>query len=227
MTLSRHAAIADWDANPAPEAPLLPDSLKESGLTLGFVCDMLLRTIYTRGAMIGRDLSQYLCLPFKVVRDPLRFLKDEKLLQVDGGDLVGEVSYRFSLTDLGRNRAKAAMEQCAYIGPAPVPLEDYVEQCYRQTVTGLHVLPRGPEGAVQPSGVERGDVQQHRPGDHQRPVGVHLRPARQRQDRDGPRHRRLHEHRRRIDLPSLCLRRRQQHHHDVRPVAARHRRYRR
>jgi len=102
---------------------------------------MLLRTIYTRGTMIGRDLSQYLCLPFKVIRDPLKFLKDEKLIQVDGGDLVGEVSYRFSLTDLGRDRAKAAMEQCAYIGPAPVPLEDYVEQCYRQTVTGLQCYP--------------------------------------------------------------------------------------
>ena len=36
MSLSRHA-IADWDGNPAPEAPLLPESLKESGLTLGFI----------------------------------------------------------------------------------------------------------------------------------------------------------------------------------------------
>src|SRR5437868_4453641 len=114
MTLARHAAVADWDGNPAPEAPLSPDSLKESGLTQGFICDMLLRTVYARGAMIGRDLSQFLCLPFKVIREPLRFLKDEKLLQVDGGDLVGEVSYRFSLTDLGRDRAKSVMEQCGY-----------------------------------------------------------------------------------------------------------------
>lgn len=141
MSLSRHTAIADWEGNPAPEAPVCPESLKESGLTQGFICDMLLRTVYTRGVMLGRDLGQYLCLPFKVIREPLRFLKDEKLIQVDGGDLVGEVSYRFSLTDLGRDRAKAAMEQCAYVGPAPVPLEDYVEQCYRQTVTGLHCYP--------------------------------------------------------------------------------------
>jgi hypothetical protein len=141
MSLSRHVAVADWDGNPAPEAPLSPDSLKESGLTLGFICDMLLRIVYTRGVMVGRDISQYLCLPFKVIREPLRFLKDEKLLQVDGGDLVGDVSYRFSLTDLGRDRAKSAMEQCAYVGPAPVPLEDYVEQCYRQTVTGLQCYP--------------------------------------------------------------------------------------
>lgn len=132
---------ADWDTNPVPEAPVAPESLKESGLSNGFICEMLLRTLYTRGTMLGRDLAQFLCLPFKVVRDPLRFLKDEKCIQVDGGDLVGEVSYRFSLTDLGRKRAQEAMELCAYVGPAPVPLEDYVEQCYRQAVTGMQCFP--------------------------------------------------------------------------------------
>ncbi len=136
-----HPELAEWEGNPAPEAPPPPESLHEAGLTLAFLCDLILRSIYTRGAMIGRDLSQLLCLPFKVIREPLKFLKDEKCLQVDGGELVGEVSYRFSLTDLGRKRAQDAMEQCAYVGPAPVPLEDYVEQCYRQTVTGLMCFP--------------------------------------------------------------------------------------
>ena len=28
---------------------------------------------------------------------------------------------------------------CAYVGPAPVPLEDYVEQTYRQAVTAIDV----------------------------------------------------------------------------------------
>ncbi len=58
-----------------------------------------------------------------------------------GGDLVGEVSYKFSLTDAGRKRAREAMELCGYVGPAPVPLDDYVEQCYRQAVTGLRCTP--------------------------------------------------------------------------------------
>lgn len=133
--------VPDWDVNPAPEAPPQPESLKEAGLSASFVADQILRTVYARGPQVGRDLAQYMCLPFKVIRDPLRFLKDEKLVQVDGGDLVGEVSYRFSLTDLGRARAHDVMKQCAYVGPCPVPLEDYVEQCYRQTVSGLQCYP--------------------------------------------------------------------------------------
>lgn len=133
--------MPDWDNNPTPEAPVSPETLRESGLTDAFICDMVLRTLYVRGPMLGRDLAQVLCLPFKVIRDGLKFLKDDKAIQVDGGDLVGEVSYRFSLTDFGRKRAQDAMEQCAYVGPAPVPLEDYVEQCYRQTVSGLQCFP--------------------------------------------------------------------------------------
>ena len=141
MNVPPRAIIPEWESNLSPEAPVSPETLREAGLTESFLSDQIMRTIYTRGPQVGRDLAQFLCLPFKVIRDSLKFLKDEKCIQVDGGDLVGEVSYRFSLTDLGRQRAHDCMRQCAYVGPAPVPIEDYVEQCYRQTVTGLQCYP--------------------------------------------------------------------------------------
>jgi hypothetical protein len=131
----------DWEAGTAPESPTCPESLQEAGLTLAFLTDMILKAVYLRGTLLGRDLAQYLCLPFKVIKEPIRFLKDEKQLEVMGGDLVGEVSYKFNLTDLGRKRAVEAMALCGYVGPAPVPIEDYVEQCYRQAVTGIHCSP--------------------------------------------------------------------------------------
>jgi predicted ATPase with chaperone activity len=131
----------DWEGAGMPEAPTAPETLKEAGLTLGFLNDMILRTLYTRGGMLGLDLSRLLCLPFKVIEESLKFLKDEKCLEVAGGDLIGRVSYRFNLTDLGRKRAQDAMSLCAYVGPAPVPIEDYVEQTYRQAVTGINCTP--------------------------------------------------------------------------------------
>ena len=102
--------------------------------------------------MLGLDLARLLCLPFKVIEESLGFLKDEKCLEVAGGDLIGRVSYRFNLTELGRRRAQEAMKLCAYVGPAPVPLEDYVEQTYRQAVTGINCQPRGAAGRVHPPG---------------------------------------------------------------------------
>jgi predicted ATPase with chaperone activity len=100
-----------------------------------------MKTLYSRGVLVGLDLARLLCLPFKIIEEGLRFLKDEKCIEVNGGDLIGRVSYRFTLTELGRRRAQDSMKQCAYIGPAPVPLEDYVEQTYRQAVTGISPNP--------------------------------------------------------------------------------------
>ena len=91
--------------------------------------------------MLGLDLARNVCLPFKVIEESLKFLKDEKCIEVQGGDLIGRVSYRFQLTELGRQCAEDSMQQCAYIGPAPVPIDDYVEQTYRQAVTGIDCRP--------------------------------------------------------------------------------------
>ncbi len=139
--MTMKASMMEWDAAGLPEAPSSPETLQQSGLTLGFLSDLLIRSLYTRGSLLGLDLARQVCLPFKVIEEALRFLKDEKCIEVTGGDLIGRVSYRFTLTELGRRRAQDAMQQCAYVGPAPVPLEDYVEQTYRQAVTGINVTP--------------------------------------------------------------------------------------
>ncbi len=141
MQITNRQTGMEWDGAGLPEAPTAPDTLQEAGLSLPFLSDLLLRTIYVRGAMIGLDLARGVCLPFKVMEEALRFLKDEKCLEVTGGELIGRVSYRFNLTELGRKRAQEAMKQCAYIGPAPVPIEDYIEQTYRQSVTGINCSP--------------------------------------------------------------------------------------
>src|SRR4029078_7165182 len=99
--------------------------------------------------MLGLDLARSVCLPFKVIEESLKFLKDEKCVEVQGGELIGRVSYRFLLHELGRPRAQESMKQCAYVGPAPVPLEDYVEQAYRQAVTGISCSPDPLRAAVQ------------------------------------------------------------------------------
>ena len=147
ISVTRSQPAMEWDNVGLPEAPSAPETLQEAGLTVGFLNDLILKTLYTRGGMLGLDLSRLLCLPFKVVDESLRFLKDEKCLEVAGGDLIGRVSYRFNLTELGRRRAQESMSLCAYVGPAPVPLEDYIEQTYRQAVTGSTVTPEAMRSA--------------------------------------------------------------------------------
>lgn len=124
-----------------PTAPRTPMTLAESGLGLMTICDLILKQLYLQGSLLGFDIARNARLPFNVVDEGLRFLKDEKCIEVASGDLIGRVSYRFNLTDLGRVRAREAFEQCRYVGPAPVPLEAYVEQCRRQSVAGTECTP--------------------------------------------------------------------------------------
>src|SRR5207248_11018 len=136
MATTQARSGLDWEGTALPEAPTAPETLQESGLSLPFLNDLLLRTLYTRGALLGLDMARHLCLPFKVIEEALRWLKDDKTVEVQGGDLIGRVSYRFNLTELGRKRAQDAMKQCAYVGPAPVPLEDNEATIRRLMNTG-------------------------------------------------------------------------------------------
>jgi len=120
----------------APRAPIAPETLAQSGLSLMQISDLILKQLYLQGAAVGVDLARQSRLPFNVIDEGLVFLKSEKCIEVGSGDLIGRVSYRFNLTEQGRARAREAFEQCRYVGPAPVPLEDYVRQCGQQTVTG-------------------------------------------------------------------------------------------
>jgi hypothetical protein len=126
---------------PVAKAPVAPENLVQSGLSLMQVCDLILKQLYLQGAAVGVDLARQSRLPFNVIDEGLVFLKEEKCIEVSSGDLIGRVSYRFNLTDLGRARAREAFDQCRYVGPAPVPLEDYVRQCMQQTVTGTACTP--------------------------------------------------------------------------------------
>lgn len=117
--------------------PPCPTTLPEAGLSLGFVADMVLKQLYAHGSLIGQDIAHQMRLPFPIVDEALRFLKDQRCLEVSSGDVVGRISYRFALTELGRLRARETFDQCRYVGPAPVTMEQYVEQCRRQAVTGI------------------------------------------------------------------------------------------
>jgi predicted ATPase with chaperone activity len=117
------------------ESPDPPRDLEEAGLSQRLVCDLVLKTLFQRGNMIAAELAVALGLPFLVLDEVLRHMKSQRAIEVLGGEIVGRVSYRLALTDDGAERARQAIEQCPYVGPAPVPLEQYVRQTKRQTIS--------------------------------------------------------------------------------------------
>ena len=121
--------------------PQEPSTLKETGLSDALVEDLILKFLSGIGSESGRTISNNLCLPMAILED--RFI----CASTTAGDcacrsaMLGDHVYR--LTDAGRDRALRVLRECAYAGPAPVPLEDYISSVHAQTLSSER--PRRPQ----------------------------------------------------------------------------------
>jgi predicted ATPase with chaperone activity len=135
--------LAGTPAAPAgPEIPLPPEpqSIEQTGLTLSFIGDLALKTLYLRGQMTMAELSTALGLPItNVVDKVMEFLKGERLVEIRGGTGLSSASYQFVIVDRGSEKAQEALGRSQYVGKAPVPLASYLDAVKRQTINNISV----------------------------------------------------------------------------------------
>lgn len=114
------------------------DAVSVQGLPVSFVVDLALRHFARQGELKLSTVAQHLGLPVPVVDKLLTHMRSLALLEVPRrGTLEGDIS--FALTDVGQRMARMAFEKCRYVGPAPVPLADYVAQVREQARQQLPV----------------------------------------------------------------------------------------
>jgi hypothetical protein len=113
------------EAGPGAHPPPLPRTLEECGLAADGIAELLLKTLLG-GEATGSGLAERLRLPYGILEGLVGHARVEKLVEVRGATGTGTAGYRYALTDLGRDRARQHLEVCRYIGPAPVPLKQYV-----------------------------------------------------------------------------------------------------
>lgn len=116
----------------AAVTPREPESIEQTGLAFTTVEHLILKVLYFRGDLYGQDLSAALALKFSVIQDVVDALKLRHHLQVKKSMGMGDIGALFSLTETGRAKARECLEQNQYAGPAPVPLEQYVELVRQQ-----------------------------------------------------------------------------------------------
>lgn len=115
-------------------APAEPKSLEDTGLKMGLVSDIALKFLYYQGMSTGAEVAEQLKLPWTgVVERVIDFLTTEKLVDLRGGKGFGRVSVDFTLTEKGREYARDALTRSTYVGPAPVPIEQYNALIQQQT----------------------------------------------------------------------------------------------
>jgi len=112
--------------------PAEPRTIEETGLTAALVETLILKYLMLLGSASGRQIAENVCINYLILEPIFNSLRQRQLIIHSGSAQLND--YNYTLTDQGRTRARAAMEQCAYIGAAPVPLEDYVVSVEAQTV---------------------------------------------------------------------------------------------
>lgn len=133
-TQSRHSDSATLNALLSGENfwPADPMSLHEVGLSDTFIEAMICRLLSATGSMSGRTLASEICISFRIMEGVLERLKARRIVVHCGSASLND--YVYGLTDEGRRRAEQYNSECTYIGPAPVPLSDYVISVEAQAI---------------------------------------------------------------------------------------------
>jgi hypothetical protein len=113
-------------ATAALVAPPKPQDLQGTGLSFDTIASILLKVLHS-GEASGMQLADRVCLPYSILEPVVEKLRLEALAEVKSATGTGTAGYRYALTDSGRDRARRAFEACGYVGPAPVPLDQYTE----------------------------------------------------------------------------------------------------
>ncbi len=114
--------------------PKEPTSFRAAGLTDSVAESLALKFLLARGDATGRDVADQIKMPFLLIDELLRALKNDQLVAHRGGAAMNDFLYQ--LTDLGRERARRYWNHCTYFGAAPVALEDYIASVKAQSLAG-------------------------------------------------------------------------------------------
>jgi predicted ATPase with chaperone activity len=119
--------------------PPLPKSLAESGLTLPFIIDLIMKHLQYMGSFNSQEIAARVHLPVSLVEKAMEEIRHAHFVDVKGAEGLTSMSYRYQLTDRGKQRCTELMGLCRYVGPAPVTLEEYRRMVEVQTVKNILV----------------------------------------------------------------------------------------
>ena len=137
MSIAAPSTIPSINLNAKPTfKPQMVHDFFAAGLNPALTESLILKFLLGIGTATGRRIADELCMPFGPFPDFLRNLKNQQI--VSYSDAATANDYHYTLTDPGRARARLYLEECSYVGAAPVPFADYVASVTAQTIADEH-----------------------------------------------------------------------------------------
>ena len=163
LTGAGNAAAGAADASHAPNGPCdffpaEPTSFRDAKLAESEVEELAFKYLLSRGDASGRDIAEQIKLPFVLLEELLRQMKQDQWLVHRGAAPMND--YQYQLTDMGRERARRLAEHCTYFGAAPVALSRLHRQrrgpiAHQAASHGRRSAPRLRRSADQPAMLDR------------------------------------------------------------------------
>ena len=113
--------------------PAEPKSIVDTGLSSSFIEALLCKYLANYGTTSGRAIAEAIGLPHRLLTPLIDSLRTRQLVVHVGAAPFND--YYYTLSEQGRVRARSYLEECAYVGPAPVPLPKYVTSVDAQSIT--------------------------------------------------------------------------------------------
>lgn len=130
--------------------PVQPRNIEETGVSQELLLQLLMKTLYLMGELTEASAVERMKVPFAIVGALFQIARDEKMCEIKGQG--GSMLYRYAITDFGIARVREYMNFSQYVGPAPVPLDQYTRVMLEQTVLDVHIsrdmLEKATEGMV-------------------------------------------------------------------------------
>ena len=116
-----------------PFRPQEAQSYREAGVTETEVEQIVTKFLFARGEASGRQISDQVRLPFGLVDQLLRRMKQEQTVAYK--DAAEMNDYIYTLSQVGRERGRRYIQDCSYFGSATVSLKDYIDSVKQQSLT--------------------------------------------------------------------------------------------
>lgn len=113
-----------------------PTNLKATGIDETVLLGLLMKLIEARRLDSTRQFAEAIKLPYAIVADLVHMAIERKLLMSLGArDSSGLAELTYVMTEEGRRWTLDLLRHSGYVGPAPVPLEEFTHQVNLQKLS--------------------------------------------------------------------------------------------
>ncbi len=120
-------------------APNVPKKMEETGLTFSFIIDLIIKHGVNMREFTISEMGARTRLPLSMVNEAIERLRKDHMAEVKTASPISKLVYRFSLTDAGKREASKLHSVSRYMGPAPVPFDEYRNMVEMQTIKSILV----------------------------------------------------------------------------------------